>query len=269
MKKIKLSLVLLLIISLFTIALTSCFGYGDVYKTKSSGYFRYQVDKETNEAMLVGLTEEGEQQETIIIPSEIGGYKLTTIGYPVTVPPGKTIQYKIDMKSDKLKEIYIPSSIKNCSINRYNFYRNLTNLRSFYWGGVSKSDLIAIRENNVFTNGFISKNNMMKNKDKYDSSYDSVGKIDMSYLTIANVVYYLNDDTEDSYFVDDCDNEKIVNIPTNPIRDGYEFKGWYKEKECINKWDFENDIVPTKQYDENNEYIFIETSVYAKWEKKQ
>ena len=106
MRKIKLSLGILLM-CLLSLTLISCFGYGDVYKTKSSGYFRYQVDKETNEAMLVGLTEEGEQQETIIIPSVIDGYKLTTIGYPVTVPPGKTIQYEIDMKSDKLKELYI------------------------------------------------------------------------------------------------------------------------------------------------------------------
>ena len=115
---------------------------------------------------------------------------------------------------------------------------------------------------------YISKDNVIRNKEKYDS-FSLAGKIDMSYLSIANVVYYLNDDIEDSYFVDDCDNEKIVNIPTDPIRDGYKFMGWYKEKECINKWDFENDIVPEKQYDENNEYIFIETSLYAKWEKKQ
>ena len=63
-------------------------------------------------------------------------------------------------------------------------------------------------------------------------------------------------------------NEKIVNIPSDPIRDGYEFKGWYKEKECINKWDFNNDIVPLKEYDSNNEYIFKETSLYAKWERR-
>ena len=62
MRKIILSLGLL-ILCLFSMTLSSCFGYGDVYKTKSSGYFRYQVDKETNEAMLVGLTEEGQEQE--------------------------------------------------------------------------------------------------------------------------------------------------------------------------------------------------------------
>lgn len=263
MRKIKLNLALL-ILCLFTLVASSC--VGNVYKTRSSGYFRYMVDEETNEAMLVGLTEEGEQQETIIIPSQIDGYKLTTIGYPVRTQID-TILYEIDMKSDKLKELYIPSSITIYVLNTYEFYQNIPNLCSFYWGGTYKSKLVFYENFDINFKGYVSKKNMDKNQ-KYDNEYDSAGKIDMSYLTIANVVYYLNDDTEDSYFVDDCDNEKIVNIPTDPVRDGYKFKGWYKEKECINKWDFENDIVPEKQYDENNEYIFIETSLYAKWESK-
>ena len=267
MKKIKLSLVLLLIISLFTIALTSCFGYGDVYKTKSSGYFRYQVDKETNEAMLVGLTEEGEQQETIIIPSVIDGYKLTTIGYPVTVPPGKTIQYEIDMKSDKLKELYIPSSMDNSHVYDSDVYNPLSNINTVYCGGKEKSIFIHHTKRTKNFKVYVSYNHMSEYGDYYNS-FASNSDVDYSHVTIANVVYYLNDDTEDSYFVDDCDNEKIVNIPTDPIRDGYKFMGWYKEKECINKWDFENDIVSKKQYDENNEYIFIETSLYAKWKSK-
>ena len=267
MKKIKLCLGLLLI-CLFTLTLSSCFGYGDVYKTKSSGYFRYQVDKETNEAMLVGLTKKGEQQETIIIPSVIDGYKLTTIGYPVIVPPGKTIQYEIDMKSDKLKELYIPSSVTKFAMKSGYFYENLSNLEIVYWGNINKQSILYISNPNEDFKLYISHNHIKLNQNRYENEYNSNGKKDYSYLTIANVVYYLNDDTEDSYFVDDCDNEKIVNIPTDPIRDGYKFMGWYKEKECINKWDFENDIVPTKQYDENNEYIFIETSLYAKWESK-
>lgn len=266
MRKIKLILGLL-IICLFTLVLSSC--VGNVYKTRSSGYFRYMVDSETKEAMLVGLTEEGEQQETIIIPSQIDGYKLTTIGYPVVVGPGMNTNYQIDMKSDKLKELYIPSSIKFYSLKTYEFYQNLNTLNNIFIGDNSYSILMRHRDYNYNFQMYISNENMSNNYETYTNSYGINGKIDYSYLTIANVVYYLNDDTEDSYFVDDCDNEKIVNIPTDPVRDGYEFKGWYKEKECINKWDFENDIVPEKQYDENNEYIFIETSLYAKWESKK
>ena len=50
-----------------------------------------------------------------------------------------------------------------------------------------------------------------------------------------------------------------------PTRIGYTFMGWYKEPECINKWDFDNDIVPSKEYDENGQYILKEIKLYAKW----
>ena len=69
-------------------------------------------------------------------------------------------------------------------------------------------------------------------------------------------------------FVDDCDGTIVNVVPPNPIREGYKFKGWYKEKECINKWDFEKDIIPSKEYDKEGNYIFKETAIYAGWEIK-
>ena len=44
----------------------------------------------------------------------------------------------------------------------------------------------------------------------------------------------------------------------SPKKEGYIFDGWYKEKECINKWDFEIDTV---KLEENIEEI----KLYAKW----
>lgn len=75
------------------------------------------------------------------------------------------------------------------------------------------------------------------------------------------------------FFVDDVDGETVSVIPPDPCREGYKFMGWYKEKERINKWDFENDVVPKKKYDENGKYIYMEddkytgTILYAKWEE--
>lgn len=43
-----------------------------------------------------------------------------------------------------------------------------------------------------------------------------------------------------------------VNIPTNPIKEGYKFDGWYKEKELKNKYVF--DVMPEK-----------DITLYAKW----
>lgn len=49
---------------------------------------------------------------------------------------------------------------------------------------------------------------------------------------------------------------KTVNKPADPVRDGYTFGGWYKEKSCENEWNFEKFTV--------TENIIL----YAKWTKK-
>lgn len=45
--------------------------------------------------------------------------------------------------------------------------------------------------------------------------------------------------------------------PENPEKEGYYFAGWYKDIDCIEKWDFDKDVV-----DEN-------TTLYAKWSRNE
>ena len=80
---------------------------------------------------------------------------------------------------------------------------------------------------------------------------------------------YDNCPNDGYYWVDSYDNELITFIPPNPEREGYIFEGWYKEEDCINKWDFNTDktgeeliIEENSQY---NEYPGI--YLYAKWVK--
>lgn len=81
------------------------------------------------------------------------------------------------------------------------------------------------------------------------------------------------------YWIDDYEyGTKILYKPDDPEREGYTFGGCYKESECINKWDFDNDTLP--EYDgnleeyqnslKNNDYYtdsYQETRLYAKWIK--
>ena len=48
---------------------------------------------------------------------------------------------------------------------------------------------------------------------------------------------------------------KLSNVP-NPAKDGYTFKGWYKDSTFKNKWNFNKDTVTSN------------ITLYAKWEKK-
>lgn len=45
-----------------------------------------------------------------------------------------------------------------------------------------------------------------------------------------------------------------ISTPVDPVREGYVFRGWHKEAETINPWDFGNDTVTGH------------TTLYAKWE---
>ena len=95
---------------------------------------------------------------------------------------------------------------------------------------------------------------------------------DIALLNAANVSYYYNyEDAENDgyYWIDDCDyGGKIEFIPEVPVREGYDFGGWYKEPECENEWNFETDSLPQEKTDENNEQIYQETTLYAKWIEK-
>ncbi|NCA68194.1 MAG: hypothetical protein EOM87_09060 [Clostridia bacterium] len=77
---------------------------------------------------------------------------------------------------------------------------------------------------------------------------------------------YENSTNTNIYWIDDLDyGSKIELIPANPIREGFTFGGWYKESECINPWDFEEDTLPQEMKNEDDEIVYQETRLYAKW----
>ena len=88
----------------------------------------------------------------------------------------------------------------------------------------------------------------------------------------ANIAFYFNyqnSPNNDVFFVDNSEyGGTIRNTPYNPIRNGYKFTGWFKETECINKWNFDTDTLPIVDLDEEgNVAEFIETKLYAGWQK--
>ncbi|WP_169515439.1 S-layer homology domain-containing protein [Anaerovorax odorimutans] len=73
----------------------------------------------------------------------------------------------------------------------------------------------------------------------------------------VNVVlkYTVNFDTNGADEIEDlaADNNSTINKPSDPIREGFNFEGWYKDEECSVPWDFENDKVTST------------ITLYAKW----
>ena len=87
-------------------------------------------------------------------------------------------------------------------------------------------------------------------------------------IRVANTAYMFNYEGEPNggyFFINNFDwGKKIDPAPYMPMRNGYEFKGWYKEPECINLWNFDSDTLPQESEIGENP----ETKLYAGWGKK-
>ena len=112
---------------------------------------------------------------------------------------------------------------------------------------------------------------VVRDKIRFDSDFVEANPVYITFFK-SNTVFcfnYENSPNGGVFFVDNSDYGGVVkNTPYNPIRDGYEFIGWFKEAECVNKWKFDTDTLPTVDIDENgNVTEFIETKLYAGWRK--
>lgn len=231
------------------------------------GDFMYEIvtpknddNNESNDPFvrIMGLSEAGKEKEVIIVPQFIDGIEVKEIGSDVWGRVG-------EWKSENLKRVFISYLPKKMGEVFWSYCPNL------------EATIILVNEipyeNHIYTK-----------TEKYITSYhceiDNTscmvpseyreGSISCYY---ANVSYFYNYDEAPNcgyYWIDNYDYGNIISyIPENPIRGGYIFDGWYKESECINKWDFENDKLPIKIRDENNSTIYQETRLYAKWIKEE
>ena len=200
-----------------------------------------------------------EVPDTVYIPDKIDGIPVTYVGFEQWGGP--------TAKFWGAEKIYFPWSIKRSPVGRIE-----------YAGGVryiiSASTNTLIDFENYYYITYVIPNCMYADPVSFYNVNKLHTKIDIreeSNIMSANIAYFFNyeDNPNKGYFFVDLleENGKIVKPPYGPKREGYKFAGWYKEAECLNVWDFENDIVEIS-FDEEGERIYEEVCLYAKWEKK-
>lgn len=220
---------------------------------KEEGYFKYYCG-EIN-AYVVGLTDLGMQQEALDFTVKLDGKEIV-LGYKYKLNYGTRFLFNIE--SPKLKKIY--------SKERNDLYHDVTESLAIYNNleKIIRIDKIYFCFNSNYNCNFYFNTNIeLDSEENWNNSSEY-------HQFYANVEYNLNYDNNDIYFIDDYDNELISYIPQEPEREGYTFGGWYKESECINKWDFSNDIIKEKKwFNDNKEYYkdqnYEKTTLYAKW----
>ena len=264
MKKFKCLLncgIVFLLISLLPVFGCSALKYEDF----TIGYLNYRFYRDRpSEAMVVDLTQKGfEEANEIVIPPYADGKIVKSIG--VTQYIGSSHLWSRIMES-----VYIPYTIDG--VVRECIGHNSEKLSKIV---VSSNKLMKHLEQKNGTLYFFSENvkyyitSLATNDEKI--KYQMLNAWSNFNILPANVSFMFNyngSPNDDYFYIDNFGyGEKIMTPPYCPVREGYEFGGWYKESECINKWDFKTDTLPQAQFDDEEQEIYQETKLYAKWIK--
>jgi len=215
--------------------------------TRSTDYFYYEIrrNRQSNERYIriLNLTTYGKSQKILVIPDEIGGVRVAELGHGTFFGMGTSIRWS----SQNLEKVFFMSG----ELRVYNSIFRDSTLR----------EVIVI---NGHPRGSAGGRQVFVSTHIYEMH-------NFAGIRRANVTYYFNFETDFNYGIHWIDNinygEVIYFIPPNPMREGYTFVGWYMEPETINRWNFETDRLPTELMDENDNIVFQETRLYARWER--
>lgn len=231
-----------------------------------SEYFIYVIYQKTNDVRILGLTDKGKEQEYLVIPETIDGRIVKKIGcgngmevYNIEKKYGN--EDYAQFKSDKLRKIFIIPQVEIAE--DWPYHKIVENREPFEAVFYMQNILYYYYTPKVFF--FLTSMKGEKDLKDWNKQLQDPNRCKFA----ANVSYYYNYENSKNggyYWIDNyAYGEKIEYIPENPTRDGYTFAGWYKESECINKWNFEVDKLPEEQFNEEEITIYQETKLYAKW----
>lgn len=225
--------------------------------TDNNFYYRY-VNDPTGESLILFRIKPA-AENGVIIPKSYNGYDIKYLALD------EETSYKIFVEHPIIIDDFI-LNYKISSDKTYNFNKiidlkgNLIGSINYYRESKNKNFIKELLQH------FYS---LPENVDLSTINQDfNLTKLDFRYL-YANTIYNLNY-SDEIYFIDDYDNSIIKYQPQNPVREGYRFTGWYKDKECSELWDFDNDVISKAiETNSNNEtiYHYKPTILYAGWEE--
>ena len=228
----------------------------------SSGDFLYQIVEINDEGLQIveasnnkncverfarirGLSKNGKKKEILIVPESIDGLKV------------KEVAAYIDFDSKVLRRFYIPFEI------------NIWGYGSGRCTNAPKLKKVVKMRHDVATDYYSSYIISSYNRGSEDL-YQIIGQTHQLYANVSFRYNYEDAPNYGYYWIDSYLFDNLITyVPANPAREGYAFDGWYKEAECINKWNFEIDSLPDIKKDEEGKWLFQETILYAKWVKKK
>ena len=243
----------ILMVSMILMTLAGC-GY------KKAGDFL--LEKKGDGYAIVDLSEEGYQKKELFIYKQIGRYNITMIGFRGG-GLGLFAEEAPIISSQALEKIYFVDYVPSGNRDTFAECKNLKRI-------IRQDSFEFVSDEYYFISSFPLDGSRFRDINQYINHQDFLKREYADCVFPANVSFYLNYEMDGSngyHWIDDYDyGTRVTYIPEEPEREGYVFGGWYKEEDCINKWDFETDTLPKAILDEETgEPVYQETKLYAKW----
>ncbi len=164
--------------------------------------------------VITDFTEEIRDQKRVIIPKELNGRPVVRLGHN---------SWSMSEFNVSSKKIYLPRSAN--TIMFPNEKRFLTGNAFFFIQMPPKSLWDSLYDDNYKANCYVA-----------DSMYEECLEMDRvmnkeeTCFQIANLTYM---DGDEVYFIDHYEEGEIIDKPSDPMKEGFQFMGWFKEPECI------------------------------------
>lgn len=200
--------------------------------------------------------------ETYFVPLFVNNIPVLQIGYNESMYSFGSIFTTKD-NNIALSTIYFPGTTRRIVCRENYVEEHADNFKAFYCGAVV--NLSELARFGVNDKCYVPAEKYEEFANAWVTTHTDRGSAEIN-LGKANIKYRLNaDDMNEYYYVDYVENgASIVNIPPDPERAGYKFDGWYIDKECYTKWNFNSKpILIATESNADGEF-----SLYAKWVKK-
>ena len=257
MVKKGLNLVLLLMMVFLILTLSGC--SKTTHRIYESGFFEYVIvgktghwpkNKADQAVAIIRLTELGQEQESIDIPRTIDGKEVWYIGYPI-IKGLMAGNQPYPITSSNLKKMYIHDNI--ISIDNGVFLD---------WDVMLCSVVYNLNLDSVHGKIYIYKSLYEKALEDLQQS----GTTNPWYgekIFPANIAFlnnYSMDINGGYYRLDNLEAGNKISQPPSPVREGFEFTGWFTEAHCSNIWNFDIAI----EIENGDEF-----RLYAGWQQKK
>jgi uncharacterized repeat protein (TIGR02543 family) len=212
----------------------------------SEDIFRYRTYNDKSNLSIYDFTEDGKLEEVVHFPTKLASYDRVTIGDPVGIfPTGEARQFR----SDNLRIAIIGDVDMIASSAFMNYVPKLEKIVLMHDEVISiQADFAGHNSDNLLVEIIVP----FEIFELYSTTYKDLMLVQLSSLKSSRVSFY---EGESLYWISYDPNGEFIQKPNDPVKNGFQFLGWFIDEEGNQEFDFNDDASKT----------VYDLKLYAKW----